>query len=39
MVNKLDLMDIKQILTLHINGMSNGEMAGTLGISRNTINN
>ncbi len=39
MANKLDLMDIKQILTLHINGMSNRKIAGTLGISRNTINN
>ena len=39
MANKLDLMDIKQLLTLHIDGMSNRKIASTLGISRNTINN
>lgn len=32
-------MDIKQLLTLHIDGMSNRKIASTLGISRNTINN
>ena len=39
MANTLDPMDLKQILTLHIDGFSNRKIAKTLDISRNTINN
>jgi len=39
MANKLDPMDLKQILTLHRDGFSNRKIAEQLGISRNTINN
>lgn len=38
MANTLDLMDIKQIITLQLDGLSNRKIAGTLGISRNTVN-
>ncbi|WP_254050345.1 LuxR C-terminal-related transcriptional regulator [Myroides sp. N17-2] len=38
MANKLDPMDLKQIITLHLDGYSNRKIANTLGISRNTIN-
>ena len=38
MANTLDPMDIKQILTLHKEGLSNREIGDILGISRNTIN-
>ncbi|HYX06995.1 MAG TPA: IS21 family transposase [Bacteroidales bacterium] len=38
MANTLDLMDIKQIITLHLDHYSNRKIAGTLGISRNTVN-
>lgn len=38
MANKLDLMDLKQILTLHLSGCSNRKIAKTLDISRNTVN-
>ena len=38
MANTLDLMDIKQIITLHLNGFSNRKIGNTLGISRNTVN-
>lgn len=38
MANTLDLMDIKQIITLHLNGFSNRKIGTTLGISRNTVN-
>lgn len=38
MANTLDLMDIKQILTLQLDGLSNRKIAETLGISRNTVN-
>ncbi|UKY81810.1 IS21 family transposase [Elizabethkingia anophelis] len=38
MANTLDPMDIKQILTLHLDGYSNRQIASTLGISRNTVN-
>ncbi|WP_244887426.1 helix-turn-helix domain-containing protein, partial [Algoriphagus faecimaris] len=31
-------MDIKQIFSLHRDGLSNRKIALTLGISRNTIN-
>lgn len=38
MAKKLDPMDLKQIITLHLDGFSNREIAKTLSISRNTIN-
>ncbi|SDC92929.1 Helix-turn-helix domain-containing protein, partial [Algoriphagus faecimaris] len=38
MANVLDPMDIKQIFSLHRDGLSNRKIALTLGISRNTIN-
>jgi transposase len=38
MANVLDPMDIKQIFSLHRDGLSNRKIAVTLGISRNTIN-
>lgn len=38
MANALDPMDLKQILTLYKDGLSNRRIAGTLGISRNTVN-
>jgi len=38
MANTLDLMDIKQIITLHLDGFSNRKIANTLSISRNTVN-
>ncbi|MFO7824744.1 MAG: helix-turn-helix domain-containing protein, partial [Cyclobacterium sp.] len=31
-------MDIKQIITLHLDGDSNRKIGKTLGISRNTVN-
>ena len=38
MANTLDLMDIKQIITLQLDGLSNRKIGETLGISRNTVN-
>jgi len=38
MANTLDPMDLKQIITLHIDGLSNRNIGATLGISRNTVN-
>jgi transposase len=38
MANTLDPMDLKQILTLNIDGLSNRNIGATLGISRNTVN-
>lgn len=38
MANKLDPMDLKQIITLHLDGASNRRIASVLGISRNTVN-
>ncbi|MFO7825992.1 MAG: helix-turn-helix domain-containing protein [Cyclobacterium sp.] len=38
MANQLDPMDIKQIITLHLDGDSNRKIGKTLGISRNTVN-
>ena len=38
MANVLDPMDIKQIFSLHRDGLSNRKIARTLGISRNTVN-
>ncbi|MEC4116013.1 LuxR C-terminal-related transcriptional regulator [Myroides phaeus] len=38
MANKLDPMDLKQIITLHLDGYSNRKIANTLSISRNTVN-
>lgn len=31
-------MDLKQIITLHLDGLSNRKIADTLGVSRNTVN-
>jgi len=39
MANTLDSMDIKQIITLHKDGLSNRQIGDLLGISRNTVNN
>jgi len=38
MANTLDPMDLKQIITLHLDGYSNRKIGKTLGISRNTVN-
>ena len=38
MAKKLDPMDLKQILSLHLDGFSNRQIGETLGIGRNTIN-
>lgn len=38
MANTLDPMDLKQIITLHLDGVSNRKIGSTLGISRNTVN-
>lgn len=38
MANILDPMDLKQIITLHLDGLSNRKVATLLGISRNTVN-
>ena len=38
MANKLDPMDLKQIITLHLDGLSNRKVAEMLSISRNTVN-
>ena len=39
MANTLDSMDLKQIISLHQDGLSNRKISVTLGIARNTINN
>jgi len=39
MAKKLDPMDLKQIIRLHIEGLSNREISKTLSIGRNAINN
>jgi hypothetical protein len=38
MANTLDLMDLKQILSLHIDGLSNRQIGEMIGIHRNTVN-
>tara|TARA_R110002072_G_scaffold7209_2_gene39533 strand:+ start:288 stop:1136 length:849 start_codon:yes stop_codon:yes gene_type:complete len=38
MANTLDSMDLKQIITLHLDGFSNRKIGSTLGASRNTVN-
>lgn len=38
MANQLDPMDLKQIITLHLDGLSNRKIGELLGISRNTVN-
>ncbi|MDZ7848662.1 MAG: IS21 family transposase [Owenweeksia sp.] len=38
MANKLDPMDLKQIISLHLDGLSNRKTADLLGINRNTVN-
>ena len=39
MANTLDPMDLKQIITLQLDGLSNRKIGSILGISRNTVNN
>lgn len=38
MARKLDHMDLKQIISLHLDELSNRQIAKTLGLSRNTVN-
>ena len=38
MANKLDPMDIRQILSLLNDGFSSRKIGSTLGVSRNTVN-
>lgn len=38
MAKKLDSMDLKQIISLHLEGLSNRKIGDLLGISRNTVN-
>lgn len=38
MANTLDPMDLKQIITLHLDGVSNRKIGATLSISGNTVN-
>lgn len=38
MAKKLDPMDLKQIIRLHLDGLSNREISKTLGIGHNAIN-
>tara|TARA_B100000949_G_C14074851_1_gene363376 strand:- start:303 stop:536 length:234 start_codon:yes stop_codon:yes gene_type:complete len=38
MANTLDPMDLKQKMSLHLDGLSNRKIGTTLGISRNTVN-
>ncbi|MBS3777264.1 MAG: IS21 family transposase [Bacteroidales bacterium] len=38
MANTLDLMDLKQILSLHLDGFSNRKISEILNIHRNTVN-
>jgi transposase len=38
MAKKLDPMDLKQIIRLHLDGLSNREIGKTLGIGRNAVN-
>lgn len=38
MAHKLAPMDLKQIIRLHLGGLSNRKIAGLLGIGSNTVN-
>lgn len=38
MANKLDCMDLRQLITLHLDKVSNRRIGITLGINRNTVN-
>ena len=38
MANTLDPMDLKQIISLHLDKFSNRKIGATLGVSRNTVN-
>jgi len=38
MANQLDIMDLKQIINLHLDGTSNRKISRTLGLHRNTVN-
>lgn len=38
MANKLDIMDLKQMINLHTDGTSNRQISLILGLSRNTVN-
>ena len=37
MANTLDPMDLRQIISLHLDGFSDRKIGATLGISRNTV--
>lgn len=38
MANQLDVMDLKQIIHLHLDGVSNRQIAQILSVNRNTVN-
>ncbi|MGB3467282.1 MAG: IS21 family transposase [Cyclobacteriaceae bacterium] len=38
MANKVDVMDLKQIINLHLDGVSNRQIASLLSLNRNTVN-
>ena len=38
MANKVDIMDLKQIINLHLDGTSNRQIASILSLNRNTVN-
>ena len=38
MAHKVDTMDLKQLITLHLDGVSNRQIAELLSINRNTVN-
>lgn len=38
MANRIDVMDLKQLINLHLGGVSNREIATLLALNRNTVN-
>ena len=38
MAHKVDTMDLKQLITLHLDGVSNRQVATLLSLNRNTVN-
>jgi len=38
MAHKVDTMDLKQLITLHLDGVSNRQIATLLSLNRNTVN-